>query len=232
MRQSETTSTTGADRTAAVAGVAFLVLLLLGNSLAMSGIGDVSDPTDAQLQAALLQQAEGAVNQLGLALELLAFVALAVLVGRVAAQLRQTAGWGVVVAVAGATLLGVKLASAAPLLVAMDAAHSMDAGLARALVEMNDAAFVVSWLPFAVLVGAAAWGARQASLTGSVLFGTGMLLAGLGLLAALLGVRDTDSAVPVPFLLSLLWTTALAVQLGRSRTVRPVVPAPSVPAQV
>lgn len=232
MRQSETSSTTSGDRTLGAAGVAFLVLLLLGNSLAMSGVEAVSAPSDAQLQTGLLQQDTGAVNQLGLALELLAFVALAVLVGRIAAQLRPTAGWGTVVAVAGATLLAVKLASAAPLLVAMDSAQSLDAGLARALVEMNGAAFVVSWLPFAVLVGAAAWGARQAGLTGRILFGTGVLLAALGLLAALLGVRDVDSAVPVPFLLSLLWTTAFAVQLGRRRTAPAVVPAAPVPARV
>lgn len=232
MRQSEMTSTTSGDRILAAAGIAFLVLLLLGNSLAMSGVEAFSDPTDVQLQAGLLQQGAGAVNQLGLALELLAFVALAVLASRLAAQLRETAGWGTAVAVAAATLLGVKLASAAPLLVAMDAAQSMDAGLARALVAMNEAAFVVSWLPFAVLVGAAAWGARQVGLTGPVLFGTGTLLAALGLVAALLGVRDIDSAVPVPFLLSLLWTTALAVHLGRSRTVATSVPAPPVPAPV
>lgn len=228
-----TTSSFGhsGDRATAFTGVSFLVLLLLGNSLALSGVEEVADPTDAQLQASLLQQSTGSLNSLGVALELLAFVALAVLVGRLAALLRNTAGWGTVVAVAGATLLGVKLASAAPLLVAMDSARSLDAGLVRALVEMNDTAFVVSWLPFAVLVGGAAWGARQAGLTGPVLFGIGMLLAALGLIAALLGVRDTESAVPVPFLLSLLWTTALAVHLGRNRTGRAAA-APPVPVQV
>lgn len=220
------------DRVAAGAGLAFLVLLLMGNSLALSGVAEVADPTDAQLQASLLQQSTGAVNGIGVALELLAFVALTVLAGRLAALLRGTAGWGTVVAVAGATLLGVKLASAAPLLVAMDSATSTDAGIVRALVDMNDAAFVVSWLPLAVLVGAAAWGARQAGLTGSVLFGIGMLLSALGLVAALLGVRDLDAAVPVPFLLSLLWTTALAVHLGRSRSARPAATAPPVPATV
>jgi hypothetical protein len=220
------------DRPTAVAGVAFLVLLLLGNSLSLSGVDELADPTDAQLQAALLQQSTGAVNQLGVTLELLAFVALALLVGRLSALLRHTAGWGTTVAVAGATVLGVKLASASPLLVAMSSPLSLEPALARVLVDLNDAAFVVSWLPMAVVVGAAAWGARQAGLTGRVLTGTGLALAALGLAAALLGVRDLDTAVPVPFLLSLLWLTALAVRLGRNRPVQGELPAARVPAQV
>lgn len=232
MRQSAATSTTSGDRATAAAGIGFLVLLLAGNSLAMSGVEAAADPTGAQLRADLVQQADGAVNQLGLALELVAFVALALLVGRIAWRLRDTAGWGTVVAVAGATVLGVKLASAAPMLVALDAAQSLDAELAASLVDMNDAAFVVSWLPFAVLVGAAGWGARQAGLVGPVLFGTGMLLATLGVGAALHGVGEVDSAVPVPFLLSLLWTTAFAVRLGRYRPARAAVPSPPSHAQV
>lgn len=232
MRQSEATSPTAGDRTTAVSGISFLVLLLLGNSMAMSGVEGAADPTEAQLRADLLQQSDGAVNQLGWALELLALVALALLVGRIAWRLRASDGWGAVVAVAGTVMLGVKLASAAPMLVATDAAQSLDAELAASLVDMNDAAFVVSWLPFAVLVGAAAIGARQTGLIGSALLRTGVLLSALGLVAALHGVREVDSAVPVPFLLSLLWTTAFAVHLGRSRPARAAVPAPPLPAQV
>lgn len=226
------TARAGGDRALALAGGAFLVLLLLGNTLALSGVEEVASPTDAQLQASLVLQAEGTLNQIGVALELLAFAALAVLVGRLAHLLRPTP-WGAVAAVAGATVLGVKLASAAPFVVARAGAETLEPALLRALVDMNDVAFVVSWLPYAVFVGALAVGARQAGLTGAVLARTGVALAALGLVAAVLGLREPASALPVPFLLSLLWTVALSVRLGRGCAVPagPAVPAPA-PARV
>lgn len=206
------------DWIAAGAAVAFVGLVLAGNSLSLSGVHEVANPTDGQLQAALEQQATGRINRLGLGLELLGMSALALLAGRLAWLLRST-GWGPSIVVGAASFLGLKLGSAAPMAVALSERATLDPSTARVLVAVNDAAFVVGWLPFALFVGAAALGARAAGTAGRLLTGSGLAIAALGVLAAVAGVPNTDGAVPVPFLLSLLWVAALGLRVGAGRRI-------------
>ena len=63
-------------------------------------------------------------------------------------------------------MLAIKLGSAAPI-VALDLdRHSLSPQLAQLLNDINGGAFVISWLPFAVLVAAMAAALRQAGLVG------------------------------------------------------------------
>ena len=79
---------------------------------------------------------------------------------------------GATAVVSGITMIAIKLGSAALLVaLAMDR-HQLNPTLARVLNDINGAAFVLSWLPTAVFVGAAAsrsgtqgwWGVRSPGL--------------------------------------------------------------------
>jgi hypothetical protein len=110
--------------------------------------------------------------------------------------------------------VAVKLASAAPYLAALAAAEELPAETLQALVDVNDAAFVVGWLPFALFVGSAALTLREVGGSGRVLVGTGIALGLLGLVAGAVGSVSADHAVPIPFLLGVIWTGAVGLRLA------------------
>lgn len=206
-----------ADRLGTAAGAAFVVCILAGNSMTETVAGQ--DPSPAGTAADLAAQAVSGVVRAGLALELVGLLLLVWFAATVAALgWRRTGAGTLPVLVAGAGLLvaAVKLASAAPYLAAL-AADGLPDEVRHALVETNGAAFVLTWLPYAVLVGTAAAVLHAAGLVGRVLTGLGLVLAGLGLAVALVGVTSPATAVPVPFLLSLLWTLAVSVRLSVRR---------------
>lgn len=182
------------SRWAALTGAGFVVCALAGNGLA----GGV-DLTEAERPLAA---------QLGLGLEVVGVAFLALYVAWVC----SVAGPGLgrtTAAAAGAVMVAVKLGSGAALLAAW---HEED--LARtseeALVALNDAAFVLSWLPFGLLVAAAA--VALGDLVGRPLRTTGLLLGGLTVALGVVGSVAPGAAVPIPFLLSLVWLLVVSVR--------------------
>lgn len=206
-----------ADRAGAAAGAAFVACILAGNSLTETVVG--TDDSPAGTAADLAAQAVSGVARAGYVLEVVGLLLLVWFAATVAALgWRRSGAASMPVLVAGAGLLvaAVKLGSAAPFLAALTADGLSDE-VRHALVETNGAAFVLTWLPYAVLVGSAAVVLHRAGLVGRVLAGLGLVLAALGLAAALVGFTSPATAVPVPFLLSLLWTLAASARVAVRR---------------
>lgn len=206
-----------ADRAGVAAGAAFVACILAGNSMTETVVG--TDDSPAGTTADLAAQAASGVARTGFVLEVVGLLLLVWFAATVAVLGHRRAGAGalpVMVAGAGLLVVAVKLGSAAPFLAALTADGLPDE-VRHALVETNGAAFVLTWLPYAVLVGCAAIVLHRAGLVGRVLTGLGLVLAVLGLAAGLVGVTSPATAVPVPFLLSLLWTLAASVRVAVRR---------------
>lgn len=197
-------------RLAALTGAAFVVAVLTGNSLteSVSGEGVLGD---------LGALAASTAARSGLVLELVAFVLLLCFVGSLAGSARRSAAAGVM-AVAGTTMVAVKLGSAAAVLAALHTRDELDEVTATALVEENGAAFVLFWIPFGLFVAAAARVLGEAGHVGRVLGHAGLVLGSLGTVAGVLGAVWPSYAVPIPFLLSLIWVIAVSVRLAVGRS--------------
>ncbi len=206
-----------AERGAALAGTAFVVCILAGNSLTESVVG-TDDSPDGTV-ADLVSQASSTAARTGMVLELVGLLLLvAFAAGVTASSLRRRATVpGVLVALSATLVVAVKLAAAAPYLAALAAADELPVDVLQALVDLNDAAFVIGWLPFALFVGSVALCLRDQLGAGRVLVASGVLLAVLGLIAGAVGAVSPDHAVPIPFLLGLLWTAGVGLRLAIRR---------------
>jgi hypothetical protein len=111
-------------------------------------------------------------------------------------------------------MLAIKLGSAGPG-VALDLDRkTLSPQLAQLLNDMGGAAFVISWLPFAVFVGAAAWALYAVRLVGRPTAYTGLVLGVAGIPATIVGLKDIANANPIAFLLGLLWVFVVSVRLA------------------
>ena len=213
-------------RVAAATGALYVILILIGNTLATSGDSTSTHPTGAQVLRDAARHAHDGRTTAGFVLEVLGFTLLIVFLGYLAATLaraRCADDWspvlGATAVVAGITMVAIKLGSAAPVVaLAMDR-KDLDPTLARVLNDINGVAFVLSWLPTAVFVGAAAVALLRAGLIGRPTAWIGAVLGLVGVPLAILGLHDPESANPMAFLLALLWVLAvsgrLAVRPGR-----------------
>jgi hypothetical protein len=116
----------------------------------------------------------------------------------------------------GLVAFAVKLASVAPIL-AVRAGEGIDTGIAKVLIAMNGASFVITFLPLAVMLWAAAIVVVR---TGALprWLGWGAAVVGLGLLGALAAVIVSPSPpewVFLPMLLFALWTVVTSIALIR-----------------
>ncbi|HWJ66974.1 MAG TPA: hypothetical protein VNT31_09880 [Nocardioides sp.] len=224
------------SRILAASGAAFVVLALAGNSLTESAVSAV-DPggelDGEQAAANLAAYAGSTAARVGLGLEILGMAALAVFAAAVTTRLVGRAPAAAITAAIGAAgVLLVKLATGAPLLAGIAEHERLSDDAALALMATNGAGFVLSWVPMAVLVGALAAGLAIAGEVGRPTAVVGGVLAALGVVAALVGAGDVNgAAVPIPFLLSLLWVAVVSVRLAigtrRSERVLPVAAARS-----
>lgn len=213
-------SPAAADRLAALGGTLFTVCVLAGNGLTETVVGSDDSPagTPAGTAADLAAQGASTAVRVGLGLELVGLLLAGGFAAAVAARglgRAATRTAATVAAVAGGCLVAVKLASAAPYLAALSARDTLPDEVLHALVGTNEAAFVVTWLPAAVLVGATALVLHGTGVGGRLLRATGLVVAGAGLAAALVGSIDPSSAFPVPFLLGLVWIAVAGVRLAR-----------------
>ena len=153
------------DRVADAGGILFLLLVLVGYGafVAPQMPESLADP-DA-VQAHLMANPPATTFWLGVWMEAAGLVALVLLGARIAGRIRaaEPAGWLPSVAVGLAVAaLAVKLASFAPALAALHA-DRYDAGTLTALLDINDAAYDVSWAldgAFVLLLGLGALATR------------------------------------------------------------------------
>jgi hypothetical protein len=216
-------STSIRDRIGAATGAAFVVLIMVGNQMASSGPAESAHPTGEQVLRDVAHQASSATVTAGFVLEALGFAAFIGFLGYLADVLRRAPGRGPggiaagTAIVSGAVMLAVKLGSAAPLgTLAIDYGH-VSPQVAQVLNDMSGVAFVISWLPFAIFVAAAAAGLHRAGLVGRPTAYSGLALGVAGVALSIAGVHDPVGANPLAFLLGLLWLLAVSVRL----TVRP-----------
>ena len=205
-----------ADRVGAATGAAYILCINIGNQMASgnsqdphpSGAKDLADfsgtPTIAQ----------GA----GFLLEVLGFVLFMFFLGWLVTALRARGGaWGwlaTVAGVGGVITLAVKLGSAAPIMTGELDHGQLTPMLARVLSDMNGSAFVVTFLPFAVYVLAAAGAMLATGFTGRVAGWSGVVIGVLAVAAPLATHLDPVGTNVVPFLLAMLWTLCVSVRLA------------------
>ena len=208
-------------RVAAATGALYVILIIIGNTLATSGDSSGTHPTGAQVLRDAERHAQSGQATAGFVLEVLGFTLFLVFLGYLAAtfaRARFADDWspavGAAAVVAGITMLAIKLGSAAPVVaLAMDR-RDLDPTLARVLNDINGAAFVLSWLPTAVFVGTAAVALRRAGLIGRPTGWTGAALGLVGVPLAVVGLHDPVSANPMAFLLGVLWVLVVSVRLA------------------
>jgi hypothetical protein len=205
---------TVADRIGAACGTAYVLLILIGNSIAVSG--ESNTPTGTQVLRYAQDMVDSPVRQLGTALEVLGFVALAFFLAWIVPALRRAGGvapWlANVVMIGGVATLAVKVGTIAPEAAIMAGRHTLDPDTAKAVYDIAGAGFVISFLPFAIfMIG-----------IGASVLTTGYLGRFAGWSAIVLGVlalvvvstaRSLD-ANPMPFLIGLLWILVVSVRIA------------------
>lgn len=200
-------------RLGGAAGIAFVVLALAGNSL--TGGGAESHAAPDAYAAEVVRRTGDTAWRAGIVLELLAFLALAVFAAALARRIRAVeprCSYASTLVVAGGVLLvAVKLTSGSALYAADTRSGEISGELARLLSDLNSAAFVLSFVPLALLLAAAAVGALAYGALPRALGWTAAPIAAL-LVAA--GAAGAD-ANPVPFLLALVWLLATGAVMVR-----------------
>ncbi len=217
------------DRIGAATGAAFVVMLFVGNTLSIAGTDQSTHPTGEQVLNVTAYQASSSGATVGILLEFLGLAAFIGFLGYLADVLRRRTADGQpnmsasVAVVAGTTMLAIKLAGAAPFLTLFLDRRQLSPQIALILNDMNGATFVLSWLPFAIFVGASAAALRRSGLIGRPTAYIGLFLGVAGLVLAMVGVHDSANATPVAFLLGLLWVLVISLQLAvKPGTAEPV----------
>ena len=203
------------DRLATAAGAGWVALVLAGNTITESG-APVEDTPEAAAAWFALQREGG--HQLGLPLELLGFVLMAVFVARLVAVLRRAEGpgaWLPGLALAGGLVtLAVKLGSAAPVLVGY-AVDDLPAEQAQLLLRLNDGAFLVSALTTGVLLLGVAGSALRSGVLPRWFAWLGAALGWVAVLGSVVPPDTLDGGPGVlGFLLGLLWLGATSLLLA------------------
>lgn len=148
----------------------------------------------------------------GLGLELLGFVALTVLLGVLVTMTALRAPIAAAVTgIAGAAALAVKLGSITPVMALRLGPERVEAGVVDVLLDLNEAAFVVTGLLLSLALAAAGIGLLQTRSVATWLAWWPAAVGPLGVVAAGAGILAPDRYVPIPFLMLLLWMIVLGV---------------------
>jgi hypothetical protein len=212
---------TARDRIAAATGAAFVVLIIIGNTLSVAGTSQGSHPSGAQVLKDAAHQASSASAHVGFVLEFAGLTAFLGFLGYLTFALSRRPGDGDrsrvaagTAIVAGIVMIAIKLGSIAPSGALLMDRHHISPQLAQVLNDMNGVSFVMSWLPFAVFIAAAATALRHASLVGKPTAYLGIFIGVVGLVVSLVGLDDPVNANPMAFLLGLVWTLVVSVRLA------------------
>jgi hypothetical protein len=173
----------------AASGAAYVVLVVVGNGL-YTDWGSAS---------------------LGYGLEMLGYAALACFIAYVASALRTRGSWASALAVVGgASALAVHFSGWAAVLASEHA--SVAAETAAALIQIDESAFVVSWLPHGLFVIGLAAAAMILGRLPRWLAWTGMVFGAAEIVTVAIAA---DEPFAVPYLLALLWIVVASVLLAR-----------------
>jgi hypothetical protein len=210
---------------------------LLVTSALLAGLGPLvgnglyagPDATGAELQQALTDRP--AVAYVGYSLELVGFIAMAVVFAMLCTWLvRRSPVAAGVTGIAAAAALAVKVGSITPTMAVAAADDPLDPATVETLVSIGDMAFIIFGFLAAVAFTAAGLGLLQAGAPRWL--GWWATVAGaLGVVAAGVGVLEPDAYVFVPFLSLLLWLVALGLTeaFGGSRAANHTLGAVPVP---
>ncbi len=224
-------STRSIGRIGAAAGALYVVLALVGDTLAGTGDSPALGAPAADYARWLADSAPTGAGYVGAFLALiglLAFIVFSAALYDVLRRSERERTWLPAAALgAGLVSAAIKLTSAPPLLAAFSLRHGIDPQLAKALVETNDYSFLLTWAVDAVMLGAVAACALR----------SGALPRWLGVSAAVIApvllacVAGGNQAPPFGFLLGLLWFVAASVALARpghaDRTAASTQPSPA-----
>jgi hypothetical protein len=210
--------TTLRDRIGAALGAAYIVLVFVGNSMSTSGTDQSSHPSGEHVLRDVIRTHASTSATVGFVLEVLGFVAFIGFLGYLADLTRRYGdSWrmpSATAVIAGTVMLAIKLGSAAPVVALELDRHSLTPQLAQLLNDMNGAAFVVGWLPFAVFVLATAVALREIAAVGRPTYWIGVFLGVAGVALTLIGLRDITNANPMGFLLGALWLVVVSIRLA------------------
>jgi hypothetical protein len=202
-------------RLAAASGAFYVVAILVGNVMELSGS---SEGTGRAAALAGLQRELSVVNVAGFVLAMLGFAAFVVFLGYLKGAIRRAAGtaeWLADAAFgAGLLSLAVKIGSIAPITAGVYRKDELTAGLARTLVDLNGAAFVVFGLLFGLFVAATGSACLVYRMSGRWIGWTGVVIGLLALVAGLAGVLVPSGYNPMAFVAGLVWTLVLSLVLA------------------
>jgi len=207
------------DRLAAACGAVTVLLLVVGGDVLGTPPGpQTTHPTGQQDLANLTWVAGTPSAQVGVGLELFGFALMIVFVSYLATRFRE-AGWLATAALAGGLIeVAIKLGSAAPMFAAYALREEISPQTARVLIDMNGAAFVISWLPLGLFIACAAGAGIRVGALGRTLGWSGVAVGLITIvLTAATGVHVL-SAVFVPMLLCILWTLIVSLRLAFQRS--------------
>jgi hypothetical protein len=209
-------STRTIARTGGAAGALYVVLVFAGQGIADTGDSPALGSPPADYARWLAANGPSTVGYAGAFLELIGLLAFIVFVAVLHDLLRRCEHertWLPAAALgAGLVSAAIKIGSAPPMLAAFSLRHTIDPQLAKALIEMNDYAFLLTWAVDGVLLGAvAASSLRTGALPRWLAIAAGVIAPLL--LASLAGGNE---APPFGFLLALLWFVAAGVVLART----------------
>ena len=198
-------------RFGALCGVLFVVLLTVGNQMVIAGEG----PADTGAEVLTnIQRHQTAQNSIGWALALIAFPAFMFFLGYLRERLRSPGDWcASAAALAGAITVAIKVGSVAFEYADRLRATSIDGNVARALEDTADGAFVIAGLTFTVFTlaaGLAGFNAGKVAMPRWLAW-SGIGLGVIGLITPALGIINSGSYVPAPWLLEFLWVGVLAI---------------------
>jgi hypothetical protein len=207
------------DRIGAALGAVFVVLIFTGNAMNTAGTNQSGHSSGAQVLKDIAHQHASGSASVGFVLEILGFATFFGFLGYLADLLtrRATAGRSrgpaVTALISAVIMLAIKLSSGVPVIVLDLDRHTLSPQLAQLLNDLGSAAFVISWLPFAIFVGALAFALRGIGAVGKPTAYIGLFLGVVGVPLTLVGLRDITNANPIAFLLGMLWLLAVCVRL-------------------
>lgn len=194
------------NRTLVISGLLGALGPLVGNGL-YSGADDDSG------EAIIKEFRDGlpTIGLVALPLELVGFCAMAVFISCLVVRLYAVAPVAAVTtAVAGSTMLAVKVGSAASWMVVIRDADNLSPEMAHSMIALNDMAFVVSGMLLGLAFAAAGIGLLRTD-TARFLAWWPAVMGPLAAVAGIAGVASPDTYLPIPFVLLLVWMIALAI---------------------
>lgn len=197
-------------------GAAWVLLILVGNSITESGAPTEDTPAAATAYFALQQTGS---HRLAIALELLGFCLMVVFVVRLHAALRETdRGWLPGLALAGGLItVAIKLGSGAFGFVGY-AVDDLPADQALLLIRLGDAAFLLSAMTTGLFLLGVAGSALGSGLLPRWFAGIGLVCGAVAVLGSVVPPTSLDGGPGVlGFLLGLLWLGGTSVWLAVRR---------------